>query len=116
MRADIRFKTADTGTLFLDEIGDLPQALHPKLLRVLQEQEFDVWVASERTASISVWWRRLIAILPKWSRETNSAVTCTTVSMYFLSYCHNCASASRILRRWSGILSSFFCPAHGEAD
>jgi len=52
-----RFEMADTGTLFLDEIGDMPLALQPKLLRVLQEQEFER-LGSCRTHHISV---RLIA-------------------------------------------------------
>ncbi len=52
-----RFEMADTGTLFLDEIGDLPLALQPKLLRVLQEQEFER-LGSARTHRINV---RLVA-------------------------------------------------------
>jgi formate hydrogenlyase transcriptional activator len=52
-----RFEMADTGTLFLDEIGDLPLALQPKLLRVLQEQEFER-LGSGKTHHINV---RLVA-------------------------------------------------------
>jgi transcriptional regulator with GAF, ATPase, and Fis domain len=52
-----RFEMADTGTLFLDEVGDIPLALQPKLLRVLQEQEFER-LGSGRTHRVNV---RLVA-------------------------------------------------------
>ena len=52
-----RFEMAHTGTLFLDEVGDIPAALQPKLLRVLQEQEFER-LGSGRTHQVDV---RLVA-------------------------------------------------------
>jgi transcriptional regulator with GAF, ATPase, and Fis domain len=48
-----RFELADKGTLFLDEIGDIPLPLQPKLLRVLQEQEFER-LGSGRTHRVDV--------------------------------------------------------------
>src|SRR6202521_3871043 len=48
-----RFEMADKGTLFLDEVGDIPSALQPKLLRVLQEQEFER-LGSGRTHKVDV--------------------------------------------------------------
>jgi formate hydrogenlyase transcriptional activator len=52
-----RFELADKGTLFLDEVGDIPRSLQPKLLRILQEQEFER-LGSSQTHQVDV---RLVA-------------------------------------------------------
>jgi formate hydrogenlyase transcriptional activator len=64
-----RFELADGGSLFLDEIGDIPLELQPKLLRALQEQEFER-LGSCRTIHVNV---RMVAAthrnLPEMIRE-----------------------------------------------
>src|SRR6516164_9863659 len=53
MRKAGRFEVADKGTLFLDEVGDIPRELQAKLLRVLQEREFER-LGSTRTQQVDV--------------------------------------------------------------
>ncbi|MBA4349419.1 MAG: nif-specific transcriptional activator NifA [Thermodesulfovibrio sp.] len=64
-----RFELADNGTIFLDEIGDLPLVLQPKILRVLQEREFER-VGGEKTIKVDI---RLIAATSRNLEELVSA-------------------------------------------
>ena len=89
-----RFQLADGGTLFLDEIGDLPASMQPKLLRVLQQGEFDA-VGGETPRRADV---RVIAAT---NRDLGTQNPRGTVprrplfigSAYFRSKCRRCAIA-----------------------
>jgi formate hydrogenlyase transcriptional activator len=76
-----RFEIADGGTLFLDEIGDIPLEVQPKLLRVLQEREFER-VGSSRTVRSDV---RLIAATNRDLEEMVSSRTFRSDLFYRLN-------------------------------
>ena len=95
-----RFELADKGTLFLDEVGDIPAALQPKLLRVLQEQEFER-LGSTRTHQVDV---RLVAAT---NRDLTDMVTRGVSQRPLLSSecvsqscCRRCGRAAKTFRPW----------------
>ncbi len=96
-----RFELAHQGTLFLDEIGDIPLELQPKLLRALQEHEF------ERLGSIahhSKWMRAWspppIAILRRWSTSTQFRTDLFYRLNVFPIRSRPCGSARTIFPCW----------------
>ena len=95
-----RMEMADGGTLFLDEIGEISMELQPKLLRVLQDQEFER-LGSNRTIKVNL---RLVAAtnrdLAKGILEREFAAIFITGLTYFLSRCPRCAIGARTFRCW----------------
>ncbi len=98
-----RFELANKGTLFLDEVGDIPLELQAKLLRVLQEQEFER-LGSNRTHKVDV---RLIAAthrdLPLMVKQGTFREDLYYRLKVFPSMCRPCGSARRTFPSWCGI-------------
>jgi DNA-binding NtrC family response regulator len=96
-RREGRFKQADGGTLFLDEVSEIPMSVQIKLLRFLQEREFER-VGGNETLKVDV---RVVAATNRNLRKmVDSAKTCTTGSRSSSSTCLRCASAGATSHCW----------------
>jgi formate hydrogenlyase transcriptional activator len=98
-----RFELAHKGTLFLDEAGDIPLELQAKLLRVLQEQEFER-LGGTRTHKVDV------RLIPAPHRDPSAMVKQSTFRDHldyrlkvFRPAFRRCANVLRTFRYWSVI-------------
>jgi Nif-specific regulatory protein len=95
LRKQGKLEMADRGTLFLDEVGELPMSFQSKLLRVLQEREFER-VGGTQPIRVDV--RILAATNRTWNARSPpapSAKTSTTGSMSCLWRCRRCGTAAK---------------------
>jgi transcriptional regulator with GAF, ATPase, and Fis domain len=95
-----RFELAHQGTIFLDEVGNVPPELQPKLLRVLQEQEFER-LGSSRTMRVDT---RVVAAtngdLARMVADKQSVTTSIIASTPSRSPCRRSVNAGRTFHRW----------------
>ncbi len=100
-----RFELADKGTLFLDEIGEISASFQAKLLRVLQEQEFER-VGGNQTNKVDV---RVIAATNRNLEEAVARNEFRADLYYRISVvrwcCRRCASGAATFRCWPTISS-----------
>ncbi|CAM5379371.1 Anaerobic nitric oxide reductase transcription regulator NorR [Rhodanobacter lindaniclasticus] len=102
-----RFELADGGTLFLDEVGNVPISQQPKLLRVLEDGEFER-LGSSRTQSAECAGRSrppMPISRSRW-RWAASARICCIASTRWRSACRRCASAAPTFCRWRAASSN----------
>jgi DNA-binding NtrC family response regulator len=93
-----KFEQADQGTAFLDEIGDVPGNIQVKLLRILQERQFER-LGSNDTRNVMFWssLTRMSIYVPR-SKRGGSGRICITALTLFRSTFPRCAIAERIFR------------------
>ena len=100
-----RFELADKGTLFLDEIGEISPAFQAKLLRVLQEGEFERVGGTQTSRSMCASCSPPTRIWRRRSRAANSVRIFITASMSSRSCCRLCASGPTTSICWRGIFA-----------